>query len=489
MPKAQQVEFLLAGVRDTNGNPLSAGLVYSYSAGTTNAKALYSASDKSTSHAQGVALDGYGRLQAWGDGAYKIVIKTSAGVTLYTFDNVLYGYDDGELKWGATSTGSANTQAVSISSVTSLVDGLRVIFIAGYSNSGAMTLNVSSLGAVAIKKLDGTTALAANDILAGDIVDVIYDSGAGGHFRVLFPNLNRVANYAGTSGGSANAQTITPIPTISAYASGQRFQFLAGFSNTGATTINVAGLGVKTIKRLDGTTDLVANDIVVGDMVDIEYESGVGVFRLLSPTFNRRALFCGTSGGTANALTMTANPVVTALAIGQEYSFVASLTNTAAAPTLNLSGLGAYTIYRQDGRTAEIGDIYINQIHKVIWLGGSWTLLNPACLTNTYTPTLGVSAGALSATSSSGTFSKRIGGWIDFSLTFTATLSVAAAYLTATLPETLSNIYQCVLVTGYSMGYALPISTTVLQIYRYDNSNWPNTAVTVIITGSYQSAS
>lgn len=42
---------------------------------------------------------------------------------------------------------------------------------------------------------------------------------------------------------------ITPVPTITAYTAGQVFTFKAGAANTGSATLNVAGLGAKTIKK------------------------------------------------------------------------------------------------------------------------------------------------------------------------------------------------------------------------------------------------
>ena len=48
--------------------------------------------------------------------------------------------------------------------------------------------------------------------------------------------------WCGTSGGSANAQTLTPTPAISSYAAGQVFRFIAGFTSTAALTLQVSGL-------------------------------------------------------------------------------------------------------------------------------------------------------------------------------------------------------------------------------------------------------
>jgi hypothetical protein len=49
--------------------------------------------------------------------------------------------------------------------------------------------------------------------------------------------------WCGTAGGTADAITLTPTPAISAYATGQRFEFKAGASaNTSAVTFAISGL-------------------------------------------------------------------------------------------------------------------------------------------------------------------------------------------------------------------------------------------------------
>ncbi|MBF0139786.1 MAG: hypothetical protein HQL74_05850 [Magnetococcales bacterium] len=59
-------------------------------------------------------------------------------------------------------------------------------------------------------------------------------------------------------GGSTNALTVNPTPAWSAYAAGQFLWVKVANTNTGAATINVSGLGVKSIKNADGS-DLGAN--------------------------------------------------------------------------------------------------------------------------------------------------------------------------------------------------------------------------------------
>ena len=90
----------------------------------------------------------------------------------------------------ATSTGSANAYVLTLSPVpTALVAGQRFSFLANFGNTGAATLNVNSLGAKNIYKVNGATALASGDIASGQLVTVAYD---GTQFQLLSPIANLV---------------------------------------------------------------------------------------------------------------------------------------------------------------------------------------------------------------------------------------------------------------------------------------------------------
>jgi len=76
----------------------------------------------------------------------------------------------------AADTGAANAYAVAVSSViTAYVDGLQVILKASHANTGASTVNVNGLGAIAIVHQDGT-ALQVNDIYVNQFVVAIYNA-------------------------------------------------------------------------------------------------------------------------------------------------------------------------------------------------------------------------------------------------------------------------------------------------------------------------
>lgn len=82
-------------------------------------------------------------------------------------------------------------------------------------------------------------------------------------------------SFSVTSGGSANAQTLTYSEAPAAYYNPQLFGFIAGFDNTGSVTLNVNALGAKTIKKIgNGGTGIAldAHDIMAGDRVSVVYD-------------------------------------------------------------------------------------------------------------------------------------------------------------------------------------------------------------------------
>lgn len=86
-----------------------------------------------------------------------------------------------------------------------------------------------------------------------------------------------------TDSGIANAYVLTKIglkQTAPAYTDGFFISFIAGNNSTSASTVNVAGLGVKNIKLPDGT-DPIAGD--VSGLVSLIFDNSNDRFRLLTP--------------------------------------------------------------------------------------------------------------------------------------------------------------------------------------------------------------
>ena len=99
---------------DNSGAVLTGGLLYTYTAGTTTPVTTYQDSAGATPNANPVVLDAVGRVsaQVWltTGAAYKLVLKTSTGTTLWTMDNLRAINDPSSVAW-AVITGKPTTIA------------------------------------------------------------------------------------------------------------------------------------------------------------------------------------------------------------------------------------------------------------------------------------------------------------------------------------------------------------------------------------------
>ena len=99
---------------DNSAAVLNGGLLYFYAAGTSTPRNTYSDYDLATANANPVVLDSSGRVGAiygLNNSAYKIVLKTSAGVTLSTDDN-FYGGAQEDRSLALAVTKLSGTQAL-----------------------------------------------------------------------------------------------------------------------------------------------------------------------------------------------------------------------------------------------------------------------------------------------------------------------------------------------------------------------------------------
>lgn len=91
-----------------------------------------------------------------------------------------------------------------------------------------------------------------------------------------------VTLYGGVDSGVANAYVLTFTASFTAYADGIIIYFIASNANTGASTINVNGLGPVAINRQDGTP-LTSGQIVANQITQIMYK-GTGFVLVFSST-------------------------------------------------------------------------------------------------------------------------------------------------------------------------------------------------------------
>lgn len=111
--------------------------------------------------------------------------------------------------------------------------GQRFVFAAAGANTGATTLNINSLGAINVYKGSGATALVSGDIPSGSVVEVVYLTSPGNHFRLLSVSIG--AN----TGGTMPVGTVMPFAGSSA-PSGWLFCYGQAISRTTYATLFAA---------------------------------------------------------------------------------------------------------------------------------------------------------------------------------------------------------------------------------------------------------
>ena len=100
----------------------------------------------------------------------------------------------------AAATGTNDLTLTLNPALTQYVAGMPIYLKAAATNTGAMTLNVNGLGAKAIKK-NGSEALVAEDVAAGQVIAVSYD---GTNMQLISTPVNASRLWDGTAGRTAS---------------------------------------------------------------------------------------------------------------------------------------------------------------------------------------------------------------------------------------------------------------------------------------------
>lgn len=137
--------------------------------------------------------------------------------------------------FASTSGGSANAQTVASPTPTgfTLAVGKRVTFIAGFTNTGAMTLNVNSSGATNVYKPtpSGPVALTGGEVIAGNYIEAVFD---GTQFQ-LYTDASVDGGYGAVT--VLASATTTDLGTIPSH----------NVSISGTTTITSFGSSASTV--------------------------------------------------------------------------------------------------------------------------------------------------------------------------------------------------------------------------------------------------
>ena len=99
--------------------------------------------------------------------------------------------------------------------------------------------------------------------------------------------------YVASDSGSSNAYVIAPSPAIAGYAAGQKFAFLAANVSSGASTLNVSGLGVKNVYYQNAAIS--GAMIKAGALILVVYDGTQ--FQMISPSDSIGSAASTTSAG------------------------------------------------------------------------------------------------------------------------------------------------------------------------------------------------
>lgn len=202
---------------DSNGAPLSGGLLYTYAAGTTTPVATYTSRSGAAFNTNPIVLDAAGRTpsEIWLDGGvlYKFVLKNSAFVQIGSYDNIPAVNDPTTTNNLITVAGTNALTGLATPPLEGYTAGAQYSFIAQNTNTDAVTIDIDSLGVKAVTR-DGSEPLVAGDILAGKMHLIEYD---GTRFQLLntfsFDHLNSPLVTVNGTGYSPNID-LTDAATI-----------------------------------------------------------------------------------------------------------------------------------------------------------------------------------------------------------------------------------------------------------------------------------
>ena len=169
LPNAKQ-QFI-----NGNGIPLASGKVYFYIPNTSTLKNTWQDALQITLNTNPVILDASGEAIIYGTGEYRQVVYDASGNLIWDqlTQDLTQALQSSVALFCGTSTGSANAQILTPSpAVTSIITGQEFSFIVGFTNTSAMTLEISAL--TYNVKVGGLNTVLGN-MVAGMVALVAFD--------------------------------------------------------------------------------------------------------------------------------------------------------------------------------------------------------------------------------------------------------------------------------------------------------------------------
>ena len=222
--------------------------------------------------------------------------------------------------------------------------------------------------------------------------DKYYQAGSGGaRHRFQFNYLDKlIVDTSGVSVTGAMAATGAVSGTSGTFTSAGNFGTL-GSSNI-LTAKGTDGADTFRATSTSGTKYFAIRPEASTDTVNLLYWQGasLGTINSLSALTGTSATFSGAinttagtvqymgaAGGTADALTATPSPAITAYTTGAFYLVKAASNNATTTPTIAISGLAAKTIVKRAATALAAADILANMMCLLVYDGTNMELLNP----------------------------------------------------------------------------------------------------------------
>lgn len=257
---------------DNSGVILSGGLLYTYTAGTTTPQATYTSSGGGTANSNPIVLDAYGRTanEVWlTQGiAYKFVLKTSAAVTIGTYDNISGINDFGALS--ASSGSSLIGYLPATGSATNVQAAIRALQASDltFALKGANT-DITSLASPALGAATATTATTGDN--STKVATTAFVNTAAGSNIISFPDPTLAGfsmtlpvatsaislAFRSTTPSSGLATTVTGTPAALTIPAGATLGTISGVQSTIVEVlINNAGTLERAVVNLSGDNNL-----------------------------------------------------------------------------------------------------------------------------------------------------------------------------------------------------------------------------------------
>jgi hypothetical protein len=246
-----------------NGDPLTGGLIYVYTAGTTTPATSWTSNSGAVANTNPIVLDAAGRTpnEIWLNGGvtYKFIVKTSTGVLIGTYDNIPAIDDPTVFNNLITVTGTNALIGTSVPPYTAYVAGMTLSFLPVATNTGAVTLDVDGLGAKNIY-VGSSTPLVGGELVTGRIAQIEYDGVRFQLYQASISIADGSITTAKLADGAVTAIKLASdaVTTVKILDSNVTTAKIAN-SNvteaklaTGAVTVDKIGAAAVTAAKLDG---------------------------------------------------------------------------------------------------------------------------------------------------------------------------------------------------------------------------------------------